>query len=98
MREYTFLAIMSVIILVLLDQKFKINILRRKEYYWFLAIIFFFKLLVNGYLTRFVVIYEPKYFLGIRLGTIPIEDFLFGFSMVTLAIIVWEFFKKGERA
>lgn len=97
MKEYTLIALASVVAIIIVDKSTKINILKNKLFYLFLAVIFFFKLLVNGYLTKTnIVMYNPKYFLGLRLGSIPLEDFLFGFSMVTLAIIFWEFFKKHE--
>lgn len=95
MKEYTLLAIVSVAVTILVDKLTRVNILKRKLFYLFLAVIFGFKVLVNGYLTKTnIVMYNPKYFLGARLGSIPLEDFLFGFSMVTLGIILWEFFKK----
>lgn len=98
MKEYTVLAVISVAITVLVDFKSKTLLLRRKEFYLFISVILFFKFLVNGYLTgRQIVIYNPADFLEARLGSIPLEDFLFGFSMVTLSIIFWEYFKKGRR-
>ena len=55
----------------------------------------FFKFLVNGYLTgQNIVVYDPAFFLEFRIGSIPLEDFLFGFSMVTLTIIGWEGLKR----
>ena len=94
MKEYTLLAVASVVLMVFLDRKSGINLLRRGEYYIFLFIILIFKFLVNGYLTsKDIVIYNPRFFLGLRLVSIPIEDFLFGFSMITLCLIVWEYFK-----
>lgn len=98
MKEYTLLAILSVLATVWLDRITKARILRRPEFYIFLVIIVFFKLLVNGYLTgKGIVIYNPAFSLGLRAGTIPVEDFLFGFSMVTLTIIFWEYFKKRDK-
>jgi len=95
MKEYTLLAFSSVIATVVLDTISRVKILRRPLFYLFMAIIFFFKFLVNGYLTGAnIVLYNPKFFLGIRLGSIPLEDFMFGFSMVTMTIIFWEYFKK----
>lgn len=96
MKEYTLLAIVSVILTVIWDNLSGIKLLRKKEYYLFLLIIFMFKLLVNGSLTKNIVLYNPDFFLGLRLGTIPMEDFLFGFSMVTISIILWESFKKNS--
>jgi lycopene cyclase domain-containing protein len=98
MKEYTLLAFFSVIITILLDRISGINVLRRRMFYLFFAIILCFKFFVNGYLTRFIVMYNPQQFLGCRIGTIPLEDFLFGFSMVTMSIIFWEYFKEKDRA
>jgi len=95
MKEYTLLAILSVIGVFLLGEKVKTGIFKRKLFWLFLSVIVFFKLLVNGYLTGTnIVIYNPKFFMGIRFGSIPLEDFLFGFSMVSLTIVLWENFKK----
>ena len=95
MKEYTLLAVASVVAAVLLDRKSGINLLRRGEYFIFLLVIAGFKLLVNGYLTsKGIVLYDPRFFLGIRLGSIPLEDFLFGFSMITLCLVVWEYCKN----
>lgn len=94
MKEYTLLALVSVCVTLIADNLSGVKICKRKEFYFFLLVIFIFKLLVNGYLTRNIVLYNPKFFYGIRLGTIPAEDFLFGFSMVTTTLIIWEYFKK----
>ena len=94
MKEYTILSLASVILTLFVDRITRVRILKNKLFYLFLFIIFFFKFLVNGYLTGSnIVIYNPQYFLGIRLGSIPLEDFLFGFSIVSLTIIFWERFK-----
>lgn len=95
MKEYTVLAIASVFIALILDRATKAGIFKRPEFYFFLLMMAFFKLLVNGFLTgRQIVMYNPKFFSGVRLGSIPVEDFLFGLSMVSLTIIFWESFKK----
>ncbi len=95
MKEYTLLGIVSVIITVVIDKLSGVNILKRKMFYLFFLIIMVFKFLVNGYLTgKDIVLYNPEFFLGLRIGSIPLEDFLFGFGMVALTIIFWEYFKK----
>jgi len=98
MKEYTLLGVISVVITIILDRVSGINVLKRKRFYLFLLVIIVFKLLVNGFLTgKDVVLYNPEFFLSFRIGSIPLEDFLFGFSMVTMTIIFWEYFKKrGE--
>jgi len=98
MKEYTILAVVSVLLTLILDRALNIRILTQKGYYIFLLVILFFKFLVNGYLTgKEIVVYNPIFFLGIRIGSIPVEDFFFGFSMVTLTIISWEYFKRRAR-
>jgi lycopene cyclase domain-containing protein len=82
---------------MLLDHLTRAHILRRIEFYVFLLIILGFKLLVNGYLTaKGIVLYSGGQYLGIRLGSIPLEDFFFGFSMVTMTLIFWESGKAHE--
>ncbi len=98
MKEYTIIAVLSVFITFFMDNFLKTNLFKKKEIYLFLGIIAIFKFIVNGFLTsHFIVQYNPNYFLGIRIWTIPLEDFLFGFSMASLTIIFWEFFKRKEN-
>ena len=97
MKEYTLLAAIAVLLTVCLDKASGVKLLKKKEYYAFILVILFFKLLVNGYLTgKDIVTYDPGFFMGIRVGSIPAEDFLFGFAMVTMTIIFWEYFKKHQ--
>ncbi len=95
MKEYTILAALFTFITIHLDRLTGTALLKRKEFGVFLLCIFLLKLIVNGFLTGAkVVIYNPQTYLGFRLFTIPLEDFLFGFSMVTTSIILWEYFTK----
>jgi lycopene cyclase domain-containing protein len=95
MKEYTLLAVVSVFITLVLDRASGIGVLRNWYYYPFVLVILSFEGMVNGYLTaQEIVIYNPRFFMGLRLESIPLEDFLFGFSMVTMTIIFWEYFKK----
>lgn len=97
-REYTVLSVLSVLLTLRLCRKSPARLLSRGEFYLFLLVIFLFKMLVNGYLTsKQIVIYNPAFFLNIRIGSIPVEDFLFGFSMVAMTIMLWERFKCCER-
>lgn len=96
-KEYTVLAVISTVITVVLHRLFKARLFRRFEFWAFWMVILFFKALMNGVLTgKNIVQYDSRFYLGIRIGTIPVEDFLFGFSMVTLTIILWEYQKRKE--
>lgn len=97
MKEYTVLAVLSVLIAALLDYKLKTRVLRRPLFYFFIPVILFFQFFVNGYISAGnIVMYSPYSVLGVRIGAIPLEDFLFGFSMVAMSVIFWEYAKtKG---
>ena len=54
-----------------------------------------FQLLTNWWLTsNEIVMYGLSDITGQRLAGAPIEDLLFGFSMILLTISAWEFFKS----
>ena len=54
------------------------------------AIIVVFQFGVNGVLTAPpVVAYNPDVIIGWRLGYAPVEDLLFGFSLILLTLAAW---------
>jgi lycopene cyclase domain-containing protein len=68
------------------------NLLRRKAFWASYLIVVAFQLLVNGILTgQRLVVYSSAAILGWRVAYAPVEDLLFGFSLVlqTLAWWVW---------
>jgi lycopene cyclase domain-containing protein len=67
------------------------RLVTRWRFWVFLSVMFAFTLVANGYLTqRPIVLYGEQHYMGIRLDTIPVEDFLFGFSLITTTIVCWE--------
>jgi lycopene cyclase domain-containing protein len=72
---------------------FRSGIFRTAQYWWSIVIVFAFQVPVDGWLTKLsdpIVIYNADEMLGLRAPwDIPIEDFGFGFAMVTLAILLW---------
>jgi lycopene cyclase domain-containing protein len=98
MKEYTILATASVAVVLALDVLMGTRVVRGKAFWLFCGVMYFFKLIFNGWLTwRPIVIYGEGMYLGVRVGTIPVEDFLFGFSMMTLTVILWEYFNRRAR-
>jgi lycopene cyclase domain-containing protein len=68
------------------------NLLRRKVFWASYLIVVAFQLLVNGILTgQRLVVYSAGAIVGWRIAYAPVEDLLFGFSLVlqTLAWWVW---------
>jgi lycopene cyclase domain-containing protein len=73
---------------------FRTGVFRTVRYWVTMIIVWAFQIPVDGWLTKLshpIVIYRRAETLGLRFPwDIPIEDFGFGFSLVTLTIIVWE--------
>jgi lycopene cyclase domain-containing protein len=92
--EYTVITVFAVVTVVAAELLyFKSGIFTTAQYWWTMLIIFAFQIPVDGWLTKLsapIVIYNPDEILGLRVPwDIPIEDFGFGFAMVTLAILLW---------
>ena len=99
MKEYTILSLLSVIAVLLLDRLLRTRVITRGVFWVFLAVMYAFKIPSNGYLTgRPIVLYGEKFFMNVRLLTIPLEDFVYGFGLMALTIILWEHFKRKEEA
>ena len=90
MKFYTLFSILAVLGAIYYDNKSGVRLLNRPIFYLFWIIIVGFKYIINGMLTRYIVMYNPATFIGYRIGSIPIEDFLFGFSMVVVCLVIWE--------
>ncbi|MEN3026786.1 MAG: lycopene cyclase domain-containing protein [Chlorobiota bacterium] len=92
MPEYTLLAVGSALAVVGLDLwVLRTRLCRRPAFWITLGLMYVGKLFVNSYLTaRPIVHYYAPYYLGVRLGTIPVEDFFYGFAMLGLVLVLWE--------
>jgi lycopene cyclase domain-containing protein len=90
---YTTLAVVGVVGALLLDLAvLRTGLVRRRAFWTAYAIVLFFQLITNGWLTgRDIVVYDSDDILGARIAYAPVEDLLFGFSMVlqTQAWWVW---------
>ncbi len=66
------------------------RLLTRRSYWTAYAIVLFFQFLTNEWLTsRGVFIYGDTAIIGWRIGHAPVEDFLFGYSVVTQSMMWW---------
>ena len=66
------------------------RLLTRRAFWTAYAIVLFFQLLTNQWLTsRGVFVYDPDAIIGWRVGTAPVEDLLFGFALVTQSMAWW---------
>ena len=75
------------------------GLFRRAAYWLSMLIVIGFQILVDGWLTKLgapIVVYDNRQTSGIRFPLdIPIEDFFFGFALVTAVLLLWE--RQRER-
>ena len=75
------------------------GLFRRPAYWLSMVIVVGFQIVTDGWLTKLsapVVVYDDRQTSGIRFPwDIPVEDFLFGFALVTAVLLLWE--RQRER-
>ncbi len=98
--EYTIASVVAVIVVVAVELLWlRTGIFATATYWIAYGIVVFFQILVDGWLTKLsspIVLYNPDKFSGWRVFfDSPVEDFLFGFALITLPIMLWE--RAGQR-
>jgi lycopene cyclase domain-containing protein len=97
---YTVPAIVAALAVVVLELTvLRTGLFRRPAYWLSLLIVIGFQIVVDGWLTKLsapIVVYDNRQTSGIRFPLdIPIEDFFFGFALVTAVLLLWE--RQRER-
>jgi lycopene cyclase domain-containing protein len=92
---YTLPAVVATAAVVVLEVAvLRTGLFRRGAYWLSMLIVFGFQIPVDGWLTKLgapIVIYDDAQTSGIRFPfDIPVEDFLFGFALVTAVLLLWE--------
>ena len=92
-------AVAAVVVVVLEIAVWRTGLFRKPAYWLSMLIVVAFQILADGWLTKLsapIVIYGEKHTSGIRFPfDIPVEDFLFGFALVTAVLLLWE--RQRER-
>jgi lycopene cyclase domain-containing protein len=91
---YTVPAVVAVIVVIALEVAvLRTGLFRRAAYWISMVIVLGFQIPVDGWLTKLnapIVIYNERHTSGVRFPfDIPVEDFLFGWAMVTAALLLW---------
>jgi len=92
---YSDIALNAIIVAIFFDLFILKSQMMTRGIFWITyALILPFQLLTNWWLTsNEIVMYADSEIMGRRLAGAPIEDLLFGFSMILLTLSAWEFFK-----
>jgi lycopene cyclase domain-containing protein len=101
-REYTVGAVAAVIGVLAVELTWlRTGILGTRAYWWSMLICFGFMVAVDGWLTKLsapIVLYDSHEIIGWRIPwDIPIEDYLFGFALLTLTMITWDALGRREQ-
>ncbi|HEX9971915.1 MAG TPA: lycopene cyclase domain-containing protein [bacterium] len=97
-KEYTGLVLIALGLVALLDWKLKTKMFIQLRTIQYLAISALAMLIFNGYLTwRPVLLYSEAFQLNVRIFTIPIEDFGYGYALILLCTILYEYFKRRQH-
>ncbi len=101
---YTLPAVLAVVAVCVLELAvLRTGLFRRPAYWISMVIVLGFQIPVDGWLTKLsapIVLYDDEHFSGVRFPfDIPVEDFLFGFALVTAVLLGWERarIRAGER-
>ena len=102
MWEYAAAAVVVVAAVVLFELRvLRTGLLGTRAYWIALAICYAFMIAVNGWLTKLtapVVLYDADATTGWRFPwDIPVEDYLFGFALLTLAMLLWDAAAPRQR-
>ncbi|MGA8544396.1 MAG: lycopene cyclase domain-containing protein [Mycobacterium sp.] len=97
---YTAPAVLALVSVCALESiVLRTGLFRRPAYWLSMLIVIGFQILVDGWLTKLsapIVVYDDRQTSGIRFPfDIPVEDFLFGFALVTAVLLLWE--RQRER-
>ena len=97
---YSDVVIDALIVVFIFDLLILRTAMLTKGRFWLTyAIILPFQLLTNWWLTsKNIVMYAPNQIMGKRVAGAPIEDLLFGFSLVVASLSFWEYFSKKNKA
>ena len=92
---YTAPAVAAVLVVCVLEFAVLRTGLFGKPAYWLtMLIVLAFQILVDGWLTKLsapIVVYDNHQTTGVRFPfDIPVEDFLYGFALVTAVLLLWE--------
>ena len=96
--NYTGIALTAFLFSILFDLYIiKSRLLTRAIFWTSYAIIVFFQLITNWWLTsREIVMYDPDAIIGLRIASAPAEDLFFGFALVLSVMSLWIYWgKKG---
>ena len=95
LQGYTAKALASCAFFLVIAFLFDRPLIESKQYWLWLAICYVPFLIINTVLTALPVVeYHSKAIWGLRVGTIPLEDFFYNYAMLSFYLLVYRIGKK----
>jgi isorenieratene synthase len=89
--EYTALAAAALVLAILLDEACGTAVLRSRAGRDHALVVLGLTTIFNGYLTaRPIVHYDDGFTTGVRVGTVPLEDYGFGLALVLVTTVLYQ--------
>lgn len=97
---YTAIVLVAAAVVLVLDLfVLRTRLVLRRRYWIFMAAMTVFFLIVNGILTALpIVMYASHAIIGLRVVTIPVEDFAYMYALITPVIALYERFSTRSEA
>ena len=95
-KDYFWWAVISVGLVLGLDLKLGTNLVKRRIFWIFQFIIVGITTVVDNFISGWAVHYDTTRLLGFLVGNTPLENYIFGFSLLTLNLILFELWKKRK--
>lgn len=102
MIGYTLPAVVAVLVVCAAELRvFRTGLFRQPAYWISMVIVTGFQIPVDGWLTKLsapIVIYDDQHTTGVRFPwDIPVEDYLFGWAMVTATLLLWVRYRRDRN-
>ncbi len=94
-QDYTILSLLSCALFFFVANKFYPSILKSRLFWYYIILSFVAFIIFNYLLTSTIIVfYNPEAIWGIRITTIPLEDFFYNFSMLSFYLMFYLYFKN----
>jgi len=96
-RTYTFVQFLLTFLFFISAYFFNWKILNTKNFWILVAVSYIPFFIVNYFLTSFPVVwYNENEIIGLRIITIPVEDFFYHFNLISFYLIAYNYFKEKK--
>ena len=100
MPSYTFLTIFATILVLVLDL-FLTKLVHRPKFWFFWLLVIILHTIVDNYLNgrwfaNVGIVWQYRQFSGVKIWHTPLENYFFGWSLITLNLIILETLKKQK--